>query len=188
MTGTYGWRSLGTQGGHVEIAEYDLEWPRIFAHEAGVILKACRPWITEVHHVGSTSMPGLAAKPILDMVPIAANPVECANAISGMTKLGYRFRGENGIPGRFYFDRIIDGRTIVHAHMLPVGHPEVRRHLMFRDYLRTHPEAARDYERLKRVLASMYRDDRPTYTEAKAEFINEIIEAACAGANSRQGV
>ena len=179
MTGTDGWRSLGTQGGHVEIAEYDPEWPRVFGREAAAILEACQPWITVVHHVGSTAVPGLAAKPILDITPIAANSVECAKAVSGMTKLGYRYRGETGIPGRFYFDGIVDGRTVVHAHMLPVGHPQVRQHLVFRDYLRTHPDAARDYEQLKWTLASKYRDDRPAYTQAKAEFTNGIIEAAC---------
>ena len=91
-----------------------------------------------------------------------------------MTGLGYRYRGENGIPGRFYFDKIVDGRTAVHAHMFPAAHPEVRKHLAFRDYLRTHPDAARNYELLKQRLASKYRDDRLAYTEAKAEFINRI--------------
>ena len=95
-----------------------------------------------------------------------------------MTALGYRYRGENGIPGRFYFDRVVDGRTVAHVHMLPVGHPDSGKHLVFRDHLRTHPDAARDYERLKRELASKYRDDRRTYTDAKADFISGIIEAA----------
>ena len=178
MTGSYDWRSLGTQGGHVEITEYNPEWPRVFEREAAAILKACRPWITNVHHIGSTSVPGLAAKPVLDIVPVAVTPAECAKAVPEMKNLGYRYRGENGIPGRFYFDRLVDGRTVVHAHMLPVGHLQVRQHLVFRDYLRTHPDAARDYEQLKRTLASKYRDDRPAYTQAKAEFTSGIIEAA----------
>ena len=181
MTDSDIWRSLGTQGGHVEIAEYNPAWPGVFELEAAAILEACQPWITEVHHVGSTAVPGLAAKPILDIAPIAANPVECAKAVPGMTKLDYRYRGENGIAGRFYFDRIVDGRTVVHAHMFPVGHPDVRKHLMFRDYLRTHPDAARDYEQLKQTLASNYRDDRRAYTEAKAGFTNAIIAPADAG-------
>ena len=127
MTGTYGWRSLGTQGGHVEIAEYDLEWPRIFAHEAGVILKACRPWITEVHHVGSTSMPGLAAKPILDMVPIAANPVECANAISRDDETGVpiSWRKRDSRPLLLRQDhRRPDDRARPHAASGPSGGPQ----------------------------------------------------------------
>ena len=181
MTDVEDWRSLGTHGAHVEIAEYNPEWPRVFEREAAAIMKACRSWITEVHHVGSTSVPGLAAKPILDIVPIADKPIECAESISTMAGLGYRYRGENGIPGRFYFDKIVDDRTVVHAHMFLADHPDVGKHLAFRDYLRTHPDAAREYEELKRVLVSTYRDDCRAYTEAKAEFVERIIEAAGAG-------
>lgn len=172
------WLSLGTQGAHVEVVEYNPEWPRVFEREAALIMKACGPRITKVHHVGGTSVPGLAAKPVLDIVSVADHPSECAESVSGMTGLGYRYRGENGIPGRFYFDKIVDGRTVVHAHMFPAGHPDVRKHMAFRDYLRTHPDAAREYELLKRKFAAEYRNDRRAYTEAKAEFTSRILAAA----------
>ena len=172
------WRSLGTRGAHVEIVEYDPEWPRVFEREAEAILEECRPCITEVHHIGSTSVSGLAAKTVLDMMPVAATPGDGAKAVPNMTMLGYLYRGENGLPGRFYFDRVVDGRTVAHVHMFPARHPDVRKHLVFRDYLRAHPDAAQDYERLKRSLASKYRDDRRTCTDAKAEFINMIIDTA----------
>ena len=178
MTDADRWQSLGTRGGHVEISEYSPDWPRTFDREAAAIMRACRPWVTEVHHVGSTSVPGLAAKPLLDMMPIAAGPAEGLQAVPRMTAFGYLYDGESGIPGRFYSDRVVDGRTIAHVHMLPVGHPDARKHLVFRDHLRTHPDAAREYERLKRELASKYRDDRRTYTDSKADFINGIIETA----------
>ncbi len=175
MTGPDRWRSLGTQGAHVDIAQYNPEWACVFEREAAIIMKACSAWISEVHHVGSTSVPRLAAKPILDIVPIADSPVECAESVSAMTELGYRYRGENGIPGRFYFDKIVDGRTVVHAHMFPAGHPDVGKHLVIRDHLRSHPSAARDYEGLKRTLAAKHRDDRRAYSEAKAQFIHGIL-------------
>ena len=177
-TGDDRWRSLGTDGGHVEIVEYDPEWPMVFEREAKAILEQCRPWITDVHHIGSTSVPGLAAKPVLDMMPVAVNPDEGAKAVSKMTALGYLYRGDNGIPGRFYFDRVVGGRTVAHVHMFPASHPDVRKHLVFRDHLRAHADVARDYERLKRTLASKYRDDRRAYTDAKAEFISGVIETA----------
>ena len=172
------WHSLGTPGEHIEVVEYSAEWPRVFEREAAAILAACRPWVTEVHHIGSTSVPGLAAKPILDTLPVAAGPAEALEAVSLMTTLGYRYRGENGIAGRFYFDRVVDGRTVMHVHVFPAGHPEVPRHLVFRDHLRDHPEVAREYELLKRELASRYRDDRRTYTDSKAAFITGVIDAA----------
>lgn len=181
MTGLDPWRSLGTQGGHIEIAEYNSAWPRAFQREAELVLKACQPRIIYVHHIGSTAVPGLAAKPVLDILPVALSPVECSKAVPDMAKLGYRCRGENGIDGRFYFDKIVDGRTVVHAHMFPVDHPDVRRHLVFRDYLRSHPDVARDYKNLKCRLAVKNRDDRQAYTEAKAEFIGGVIEAVGKG-------
>ena len=173
-----GWQSLGTPGEHIDVVEYCADWPLIFEREAAAILAACRPWVTDLHHVGSTSVPGLVAKPVLDMMPIAAGPAEGLEAVSRMTTLGYRYRGENGIAGRFYFDRVVEGRTVVHVHMFPAGHPEIRKHLVFRDHLRKNPEAAREYARLKRDLASRYRDDRRTYTESKAAFIESIIDIA----------
>ena len=145
------------------------------------LLKASRPWVVEVHHVGSTAVPGLAAKPVLDMMPVAAGPAEALAAVPRMTSLDYRYRGENGIPGRCSFEKDVDGRTVAHVHLFTLDHPTIRKHLAFRDYLRTHRDAARDYERLKRALAEKYRDDREAYTDAKAAFIEGNIDAAMGG-------
>ncbi len=140
----------------------------------------------EVHHVGSTSVPGLAAKPILDIMPVVANPSDGENAVGPMATLGYRYRGENGLPGRFYFDKIVDGRTVVHCHMYPQDHSDVRKLVAFRDQLRTNSVTAMTYERLKRELASQYRDDRPAYTDAKGVFISQTTESALAESQDGQ--
>ena len=160
------------------MVEYNPEWSMVFEREATAILGECRPWITDVHHIGSTSVPGLAAKPVLDIMPIAASADDAATAVPRMEVLGYLYRGDNGIPGRLYFDRVEGGRAVAHVHMFPAGHLDVRKHLVFRDHLRTHRDSAHDYERLKRELASRYRDDRRAYTDSKAEFITGIIETA----------
>ena len=180
MGSSNSWNLLGTDGGHIEIVEYRPEWAEIFERERAVILERCGPWVMEVHHVGSTSVPGLAAKPILDIMPVAANPDHGENAVEPMTALGYRYRGENGLPGRFYFDKIVEGRTVVHCHMYPQDHSDVRKLVAFRNQLRTDSAMARDYERLKRELALKYRDDRPTYTDAKGAFIGEMTNLALA--------
>ena len=180
------WRSLGTDGGHVEIVEYRPEWAEIFERERGAILEGCRPWVMEVHHVGSTSVPGLGAKPILDIMPVVASPNDGERAVEPMTTQGYKYRGENGLRGRFYFDKIVDGRTVVHCHMYPQGHSDVRKLVAFRNQLRTDSVMARDYERLKRELALKYRDDRPAYTDAKGTFVNEITTAALAESQDGQ--
>lgn len=172
------WSPLGTNGGHIEVVEYRPEWTAIFECERAAILERCRPWVMEVHHVGSTSVPGLAAKPILDIMPVVVNPIDGESAVGTMATLGYRYRGENGLPGRFYFDKIVEGRTVVHCHMYPEGHLDVRKLVAFRDQLRTDRETAIAYERLKRELALKYKDDRPAYTDAKGAFVNEITVAA----------
>ena len=174
------WSPLGSDGGHVEIVEYHPEWAEIFECERASILESCSPWEMEVHHVGSTSVPGLAAKPILYILPMVAIPDDGDNTVEPMTTLGYRYRGENGLPGRFYFDKIVDGRTIVHAHMYRQDHSDVRKLVAFRDRLRSHMETASEYERLKRELASKHRDDRVAYTDAKGAFIKETTASAIA--------
>ena len=134
------WRALGTRGAHVEIVEHDPEWPRVLEREAEAILEECRPCITEVHHIGSTSVSGLAAKPVLDMMPVGRQ--RRTTALKQCPRYGrcsgYLYSGESGIPGRFYFDRVVDGRTVAHVHMFPASHPDVRKHLVFRDHLRAH--------------------------------------------------
>ena len=174
------WSPLGTDGGNIEIVEYRPEWLVLFEHEKAAIMERCRPWVMEVHHVGSTSVPGLAAKPLLDIMPVVANSDEGESAVEPMTTLGYLYRGDNGLPGRFYFDKIVEGRTVVHAHMYPQNHFDVRKLMAFRDHLRSHHEAALAYEGLKRKLASKYRNEREAYTDSKTTFIKCITEVALA--------
>ena len=174
------WSPLGTDGGNIEIVEYRPEWLVLFEKEKAAIMERCRPWVIEVHHVGSTSVPGLAAKPLLDIMPVVANPDDGEDAVEPMATLGYRYREDNGLPGRFYFDKIVDGRTVVHAHMYPQNHFDVRKLMAFRDHLRSHREAALAYEGLKRELASKYRNEREAYTDSKTAFIKCITEAALA--------
>lgn len=178
MDDTNNWRVLGTDRDHVEIVEYRPAWAEIFERERVAILEVCSPWIMDVHHVGSTSVRGLAAKPILDIMPVVTSPDQGERAVDSMATQGYRYRGENRLPGRFYFDKIVDGRTVVHCHIYPQDHSDVQKLVAFRDQLRTDLKTAMEYERLKHELALKYRDDRPAYTDAKGAFINEITALA----------
>ena len=172
------WASLGIDGAHVEIVEHCAEWAVIFERERAAILERCWPWVAEVHHVGSTSVHGLAAKPILDIMPVAANHGDAEKAIEPMTSLGYQYRGENGVAGRFYYNKFVDGRTVAHVHMYPQGHSDARKMAVFRDRLRTHRETACAYERLKRKQALEHRNDGGAYTDAKSAFIRSVTELA----------
>ena len=169
------WSTLGTYGAHIEIVEYRAGWPRIFELERAAILEMCSPWVIDVHHVGSTAVPGLPSKPILDILPVVGSATAAESAIEPMKTLGYLYRGENGITGRSYFDKVVDGRNVVHNHMFPEDHPDVSEMVGFRDYLRMHEEAALEYARLKQELASGYRNDRAAYTDSKEDFISRIV-------------
>ena len=175
--------------------DYDPEWPHRFEAERARILEALQGLDVTVEHVGSTSVPGLAAKPIIDIMIMVANAQEQIRAITPLVHLDYICRGEAEIPGRIFFrkgeprarsrepdapaepmstERDLARPRTFHLHLYSRGHPEIERHLLFRDYLRMHPEAAHEYEQLKRALAEKYRNDRAAYTEAKTEFIRAV--------------
>jgi GrpB-like predicted nucleotidyltransferase (UPF0157 family) len=156
----------------VVIVDYDPRWAEIFAEEKMRILEALDDPDVAVEHVGSTSVPGLAAKPIIDIMVVVPDPAAGETAIAPLTVLGYDYRGELGISGRFYFAKGRPHRY--HLHMYPRGHPETARHLIFRDYLRANPEAADVYAKLKRELAEKFHEDREAYTAAKSDFIKSI--------------
>ncbi|HEX5727239.1 MAG TPA: GrpB family protein [Longimicrobiaceae bacterium] len=169
---------LGLESGTVRLAPYDPAWPGLFAAEAARLAP-----VLEAHglslrleHVGSTSVPGLAAKPVLDILagrPPGEGP---ERHIAALVAAGYDHRGEQGIPGREFFRR--GTPRSYHVHMVEVGSPQWRRHLAFRDHLRAHPEDAAAYSALKAALAARFPRDRETYTESKAPFITEILARA----------
>ena len=164
----------------VILAPYDPEWPRLAAGHADR-LQVLGPALVFVHHVGSTSVPGLAAKPIIDLMPLVRELTELDRLQGRVEELGYAWHGELGIAGRRYCtlnDR--DGVRVVQLHFFQVNSPQVERHLAFRDYLRAHPEVARAYENEKRRAQSLHSDDSHRYTDEKAAWIRDIEAKALA--------
>ena len=137
------------------------------------------PYVECVEHVGSTSVVGLAAKPIIDILVGVSDWHEATVTIAPLKRVGWEFRGERGIPRRHYFvKRITTGRRTHHLHMLQVGTRRFTEMLAFRDYLRVHPGAASQYATLKRTLAGRPVPERSDYTDAKAPFIQRILAQA----------
>jgi GrpB-like predicted nucleotidyltransferase (UPF0157 family) len=172
------WDSLGADSAVVELVPHRDEWEGLYRSEAERILSACSGRVTVVEHIGSTAIPGLSAKPILDLMPGIARLEDGPPTIPSMETLGYTCRGEHGIPGRLYFEMVRGGRRVAHAHMFVVGTVDWERHILFRDYLRAHPETARAYGELKMTLAARHRNDRAAYTDAKSDFIDSIVARA----------
>ena len=133
-----------------------------------------------VEHVGSTAVPGLAAKPIIDILVRLRSLQDAAGVIPPLEGLGYEYLPEREIetPERRFLARPKTKPRTHHIHMVEVGSDFSERHLLFRDYLRAHPDAAREYEDLKRALAAQFRENREAYTEGKTPFVRRIEEIA----------
>jgi GrpB-like predicted nucleotidyltransferase (UPF0157 family) len=159
------------------IADYDPRWATMYAEESARIQNVIGKWLLGIEHVGSTSVPGLAAKPIVDIMPGLRSLGDAPPVISAMEGLGYQYIAdyEDELPERRYFvrppGRGYRHKRLFHIHAVETTNAFWRRHLAFRDYLRAHPETAAEYAALKRRLATEYGADRVGYTEAKTEFI-----------------
>ncbi len=171
----------------VVIADYDPHWATTYAEESARIHDAVGEWLVGMEHVGSTSVPGLAAKPIVDIMPGVRALGDAPYVISAMEELGYQYIAEyeDELPERRYFVRppgpANRHRRLFHIHAVETTTAFWRRHVAFRDYLRAHPKVAGEYAALKRRLAAEYGSDREGYTEAKTEFIRRIESLALAG-------
>ena len=158
------------------IAPYDPVWPLDFAAEADRLAESCRDLPLRIEHIGSTAVPGLSAKPIIDIligVPPRAAREPYVAAIRG---LGYEHRGAAGIPGRNYFRR--GSPRTHHIHLVSWSSALWRDHLLFRDWLRRNESAALEYAVLKRELAAMFADNRLRYSESKGPFIKATLRQA----------
>ena len=162
----------------VILVDHDPEWKRLAADEACRIGEALGEALVAIHHIGSTSIPGIKAKPIIDLVGVVRDLPSLEARNPSLEKIGYLPRGEAGIAGRRYFTKDTRGARTHHLHCFVVGHSDIDRHLLFRDYLIAHPQAAFEYQRLKEDLARKFPDDSAAYTEAKTPFIRRTDDAA----------
>lgn len=176
---------IGLPRSTVEIVPYSNLWPGLFAEEAERLRAAIGEHTVAIEHIGSTSVPGLAAKPIIDILIAVMEISDVQKCVVPLESIGYEYRGELGIPGRHFFGK---GETRTHnLHVVEIGSAHWRRHLRFRDYLREHDEVRNDYQALKEGLAEKHRHDREAYTDAKSEFIQGVEKAAAALKNQGEG-
>ena len=170
--------ALGLERTTVALRLYDERWAKLFQEERARLQGVLSDDVLAIEHIGSTAVPGLTAKPILD-VGVAVADFEAAFAlVPRLEGLGYTFRGEQGIPRRHYFVQGADTKRTHHLHMLEHTNPEWRDLLGFRDRLRAQPETAKAYETLKRQLAKEHPNDREAYTNGKVEFVRAVLDRA----------
>ncbi len=158
---------------------HDPQWRQEFQQEAEQITVTLGSAVVTVHHMGSTAIPTVYAKPVIDLLLVVQSVAALDEKQPAMEALGYEALGEFGIPGRRYFRRnnALGDRTH-QVHAFETGSPQITRHLAFRDYIIAHPETAQEYSDLKRELAAQYPNDIEAYMDGKDEFIQEIDRRA----------
>jgi GrpB-like predicted nucleotidyltransferase (UPF0157 family) len=162
----------------VEIVPYDASWPMLFDEERKALLDTIGAWLVgPVEHIGSTAVPGLAAKPVVDIIAGVASLDASRPAIAVLARLGYCYAPYKA-EAEHWFCKPSPAFRTHHLHLVPFGSPQWLAPIAFRDYLRSHSQVAAEYEALKQRLAEAYRLDREAYTEAKGLFVTRITGLA----------
>ncbi|MCK4478120.1 GrpB family protein [Candidatus Bathyarchaeota archaeon] len=165
----------------VKIIDYDPQWPLLYEKERCLILDAIGHIVVRIEHIGSTAVPKLGAKPVIDIIVAVNHLSDAKKCIRPLESIGYEYvpEHEDLMPERRYFHKGKPPKEQhYHLHMVELTSDFWKRHLLFRDYLRTHPEVAQEYFKLKKRLATQYGSDREEYTEAKTSFIESVIAKA----------
>jgi len=169
--------TLGLKKGSVTLSCYCKEWPGLFRGERKLLKAKLGKLPIRITHVGSTAVPGLCAKPILDIMLEVISLRKAEKAVSRFESCGYRVkpREEDPVPGRLFCSKDIDGLRCFHLHVTEAGSAFSKEHLRFRNILRKDPKAAQAYARLKLLLSKRFPNDRTAYIEGKAKFISTIL-------------
>ena len=159
------------------VVDYSIEWPRLYELEIALLREALGNELVRAHHIGSTAVPGLAAKPVIDIL-LELQSVERLDSLdSAMEELGYQPHGEFGIPKRRYYPKGGDERTH-HVHAFADSDRQIEAYLAFRDYLRTHPAAVADYAAVKREGAMAHGTNPEAYVAFKHDFVERTVAEA----------
>jgi GrpB-like predicted nucleotidyltransferase (UPF0157 family) len=168
---------LGLQRGSVQLVPYTSAWVTLFEAERARLYDALHPHALDIQHIGSTAVPGLSAKPLLDIGIAVADEAIVIVSVPRITTLGYMYRGYRGADQGYFFDLGSEPHLTHYLHLLLISDPGWWNYLRFRDYLRAHPAARAAYQQLKQDLATQYATDRAAYSAAKTTFIQDILTA-----------
>lgn len=156
----------------IRVVPYDSRWPALYAAEARRLHEALGDVVSDIHHIGSTAVPGLSAKPIIDILLEVSSLAELDECSPILASFGYEAKGEHGIPGRRYFRRDDEhGERTHQVHSFEASSGQADRHLAFRDYLIFHPQVAQAYAELKQGLAHRFPSDIYGYMDGKNAFV-----------------
>lgn len=163
--------------GPLAIVPYSKAWPATFQALRARVEPALGALCRQIEHVGSTAVPGLPAKPVIDIDVTIVSDDQLRDVIERLAAIGYEYEGDKGVPGRYAFGSP-PGLPDHHLYVCAEDNPELHRHLLFRDYLRRHPEEAAAYGELKQRLAKENPADRDVYTDGKTDWIERALRLA----------
>ena len=169
---------IGLPSGQVSIEDYTGEWLEAFEEERDRLVAAVGLLAIAIEHVGSTSVPGLCAKPVIDIAIGVTDLLTGKECIGPLSDIAYEYKGDAGIPGRHFFAKGNPENRTHYVHVEPLNGVLWRNHILFRDYLRCHPDEAATYGQLKRALAEKFIEDRDAYALGKNNYIETIIRIA----------
>lgn len=170
----------------IEVVPYDPAWAQLYAAEARLLRLVFAQNLASIHHIGSTVIPGIYAKPVIDILPVVKDLATVDALNPKMEAFGYQPKGEYGIPGRrFFFKGTVEYRTH-HVHVFQQGNPEIDRHLDFCAYLQAHPEEAQAYSQLKIELSRQFPHDIDGYIAGKDVLIRELDQKASQWAQEQE--
>ncbi|MDO8559126.1 MAG: GrpB family protein [bacterium] len=167
---------LGLKQKTVKLFPYNPEWAKIFKEEKMVLRSVLGRDAIDIQHFGSTAIPGLPAKPIIDILIAVPNLKVAGKFKRILKKLGYEYKGDAGVSGRLFFAKGSKTKTTHHLHFVRINSPSWKDNLLFRNYLQKHKKVARKYADLKRELAKKFPTDRGSYSSGKEKFIESVIK------------
>ena len=162
----------------IKVVPYNPEWSKMYHEEAKKIREILGFDVVQLYHIGSTSIPYIRAKPIIDILAEVYDIEKVESYNKELKILGYKAKGENGIPGRRYFSKDTDGIRTHHLHIFQIDNPDAKKLIDLRDYLITHPEDADIYSELKERLVIEHSGNRDSYVDGKHDFVQELNRRA----------
>ena len=158
---------------HYKFVPYDKTWPEKFKELKAMLLNIFRDKALAIEHIGSTSVPGMDAKPLIDILVIVKNAEDITNEKNKLISFGYIARENVLEPRSFLFEKVIHEQKVENIHVFEANTPSVSQFINVRDYLRVHPERAQEYIQLKHSLKKQFPDDYQAYRKGKRDFLNE---------------
>jgi GrpB-like predicted nucleotidyltransferase (UPF0157 family) len=170
--------SIGLKRGTVRVVPYTPDWLKCFQAERDLLRTALGSKVLEIRHIGSTAIPGMPAKPIIDILVAVRNLADVSDFLNALVRLGYEDKGDGGVVGRRYFVKGTEAGRTHHLNFYEMNSPGWATHILFCEYLKSHNEVAEEYADLKQTLAKKFPTDRASYANGKEQFVTAVLERA----------